>query len=67
MKRNISPTLRDLYPELSDQGLIEAEDCLDRYLSLVLRVFERTRLDPHPPPLAPNVGTVSCTAPRSEP
>ena len=37
-----SPKLpRDLQPELTDEQLVEAADTLDRYLELVLRIFER--------------------------
>lgn len=32
--------LRDLYPNLSDEELRQAEEHLDRYLELVLRIFE---------------------------
>jgi len=34
------PTIRDLYPNLTDEQLIEVEETLDRYLELVLRIFE---------------------------
>jgi hypothetical protein len=36
-----TPTLRDLYPRLNEKELLEAEDTLDRYLLLVLRIYER--------------------------
>ena len=35
------PTIRDLYPELNEAELKEAEENLDRYLALVLRIYER--------------------------
>jgi len=66
MENNATPTIRDLFPQLNEKELAQAEDNLDRYLTLVLRIFERTELDPQPPPLAPDVGTLSCTTPRSE-
>lgn len=40
-----TPTIRDLYPRLSDQELAEAEDALERYVALVLRITERTLRD----------------------
>ena len=36
-----APTLRDLYPKLNEKELLEVEDTLDRYLLLVLRIYER--------------------------
>jgi hypothetical protein len=38
------PTIRDLYPNFTDAELAEAEDNLERYLTLVLRIFERREL-----------------------
>jgi hypothetical protein len=35
------PTIRDLYPHFNEEQLAEAEDALDRYLEIVLRIFER--------------------------
>ncbi|HEY2933113.1 MAG TPA: hypothetical protein VGK99_15330 [Acidobacteriota bacterium] len=35
------PTLRELYPELNDQQLKEAEENLERYLTVVWQIFER--------------------------
>ena len=66
MEKNTTPTLRDLYPNLSEQELAQAEDNLDRYIALVLGIFERVELDPQPATLAPNVGTLLCNSPRSE-
>ena len=40
------PTIRDLYPHLSEEQLKEAEENLERYLELLLRVFERFQADP---------------------
>jgi hypothetical protein len=37
------PTIRDLYPDLTDEELAEAEDTIERYLELVLRIFERIK------------------------
>ena len=40
------PTIRDLYPGLSDEQLKEAEENLERYLELALRMYDRIRSDP---------------------
>jgi len=40
------PTIRDLYPGLSDEQLKEAEENLGRYLELALRIYDRIRSDP---------------------
>ena len=40
-----APSIRDLYPDFSEKELAEAEDNLDRYLALVLRIFERVELE----------------------
>lgn len=45
-KVNSQPTIRELYPGLNDAQLKEAEDNLERYLQLALRVYERIQLDP---------------------
>ncbi|MDA2938742.1 hypothetical protein MYX75_10835 [Acidobacteria bacterium AH-259-A15] len=39
-------TIRDLYPQLDEEQLKEAEENLDRYIELALRMYERIRLDP---------------------
>lgn len=38
---NRPPTIAELFPHLTPGGLKEAEENLDLYLSLVLRIFER--------------------------
>ena len=35
------PNIRDLYPEYNDEELAAAEDAFERYLSLILRIFDR--------------------------
>jgi hypothetical protein len=64
------PTLsiRDLYPSLSNDELAEAEENIDRYLAVVLRIFERLELDNHTKSdkLTPPNGTLSCIPSRSE-
>ncbi len=42
-KREI--TVRDLYPSLNEEQLKETEDNLDRYLEIVLRIYERILRD----------------------
>jgi hypothetical protein len=34
-------TVRDLYPHLNDEKLKEADENLDRYLELTLRIYDR--------------------------
>ena len=61
MDKNPTPSIRDLYSHFSDKELAEAEANLERYLSLVLRIFERieSEMDPQVDPLAPGTGTLS--------
>ena len=44
MDKNPAPTIRDLYPHFTDEQLAEAEDNFERYLTLVLGIFERREL-----------------------
>jgi len=39
-------TIRDLYPHLNEEQLKEAEENLERYLELSIRIYERIRNDP---------------------
>jgi hypothetical protein len=39
-------TIQDLYPSLDEIQAREAEESLDRYLALAMRIHERMRLDP---------------------
>jgi len=39
-------TVRDLYPHLDDEQIKEAEETLERYLELALRIYERIRANP---------------------
>jgi hypothetical protein len=63
-----NPSLRDLYPDLSEKEFAEAEDNLDRYLALVLRIFERIEAESGPlaSQLTPGTGTLPCTSLRPE-
>lgn len=45
-KREPDPALRKLYPHLTDEELQEAEENLDGYLEVVLRIYEHIRNDP---------------------
>ena len=58
------PTIRDLYPNLTEKELAEAEDNLERYLALVLRIYERIQADPenyaHFRALTEKIRAVSC-------
>ena len=61
MNASPAPNIRDLYPNLSEKELAAAEDNLDRYLTLVLRIFERMELETSPQggPLTPRTVPVS--------
>jgi len=63
-----TPTIRDLYPHLTEKQLAEVEDILERYLTLVLRIFERTETETYPQvgQLTRYTGTLPCTPPRSK-
>jgi hypothetical protein len=39
-------TIHDLYPHLTNEQLKEAEENLQRYLELAVRIYERIRTDP---------------------
>ena len=57
-------TMKKLYPGLTDAEVVEAENNLDRYVALVLRIFERLETEncPQPGALLSSTGTVrSCT------
>jgi hypothetical protein len=41
-----TPTIKDLYPGLTDDQLKEAEENFDAYLQIVWRIFQRIRSDP---------------------
>jgi hypothetical protein len=41
-----APTIRDLYPELSEEDLKEAEENLARYIAATLRLYEAIVADP---------------------
>ena len=65
-----APTIHELYPTLTGDQLREAEENLDQYLSLALRIYERLIADPetyaHFRTLIGTGGTLGCTTPRSK-
>ena len=69
MPQNTPPSIRDLYPNLPNDELAEAEDNLKAYLKLVLRIFDRLELstDRQVEPLAPDLGTLSLPSPDDPP
>jgi len=62
------PTIQELFPRFNEQEVKEAEESLDRYITLVLRIFERLESQAHPQAdqLLSGTGTLGCTAPESE-
>jgi hypothetical protein len=69
MDKKPPPTIKDLYPHLTQEQLAEAEDNLERYLTLVLRIFERAEFEASSRAdlLTPNTGTLPCTPSGSKP
>lgn len=45
--RKPSPEIRKVYPYFTDQQLIKAEDTLDKYVGLMLEIYERLDKDPN--------------------
>lgn len=68
MDTKSTPTIHDLYPHLTEKQLAEAEHILERYLALVLRIFERaeSETNPHGDHLTRYNGMLPCTPPRSK-
>ena len=60
------PTIRDLYPDLTEEELRAAELNLDRYVAVALRIFERLESVRYPQgsQLTPPDGTLPCTRQR---
>ena len=68
MDKKPTPSVGELYPNLTERELKEAEENLDRYLLLVLRIFERIESE-QPPKVAtltPHTGTLPCTPPQPD-
>ena len=68
MDKKLNSAIPDLYPHLNEKEMLEAEENLDRYLTLVLRIFERRESEANAQAtrLTPNTGTLSCTPPAPE-
>lgn len=62
MEKKPAPTIRDLYPHFTDAQLAEAEDAHDRYLALVLRIFDRleSEASAQGSQLTPATGALPC-------
>ena len=45
-QHNRVPTLRELYPHLSDDQLAEVEDRIDRHIQIVMDMYDRISADP---------------------
>jgi len=41
-----APPISKVYPHFSEEELTEAQDTLDRYLALAVRIYERVEADP---------------------
>jgi hypothetical protein len=37
------PSIRELYPNLTEEELVAAEEIIDQYLAVVLRIYERLK------------------------
>jgi len=67
MENKPAPTIRDLYPDLNEEQLAEVEDSLERYLAVVLRIFERLESQTDlsaPVNLTAPAGEVPCNLPQ---
>ena len=64
MEKKPAPTIRDLYPHFTDEQLAEAENAHDRYLAIVLRIFERMELEAGQ--LTAGTGAIPCPLSDSE-
>lgn len=58
------PTIQELFPGLVEADLKLAEETLDRYLALVVRIIERIESERNPQGhLTQQNGTLRCTPP----
>jgi hypothetical protein len=59
-----APTIRDLYPDLSEAELAQVEDSLEQYLALVLEIFEHleSEADAEAGHLTPDSGEIPCNS-----
>lgn len=58
-------SIKELYPELSEAELTKAEDNLEQYLALVLRILDRVVAETYPQPerLISGTGTIRSSSP----
>lgn len=63
MDKSYTVTIRELYPHLNQKELAEAEENLEKYLALVLRIFEHSEPKTNSArcQLTPNPGAVPCS------
>jgi len=66
MSKSADPTIRNLYPDLSEKEFSEAERNLDLYLALVLRILERVESETNPQAcqLTRRAGTLGSSSPQ---
>ena len=71
MEKKPVPTIRDLYPDFTAEQLAVAEDNIEQYLTLVLRIYERIQSEPESyarfRALTEKIRAVSCKLSRSNP
>jgi hypothetical protein len=71
VEKKPAPTIRDLYPDFTPEQLAVAEDNLEQYLTLVLRIYERIQSEPESyarfRALTEKIRAVSCKSSRSNP
>jgi hypothetical protein len=71
VEKKPAPTIRDLYPDFTDEQLAVAEDNLEQYLMLVLRIYERIQGEPESyarfHALTEKIRALSCKPSRSNP
>lgn len=65
MNKDDLQTIRDLFPHFTNKEVEEAEDIFDRYLALVLRIFDRLELQTDAASLTPDADALPLTAPGS--
>lgn len=60
MDEQLPLTIHELYPDLNKDQLAEVEDSIERYLALVMRIFERleSQTDASSVHLTPDTGEI---------
>lgn len=59
----VTPQTRESYPHLTEAELQRAQENLERYIALVLRIFESIESHPQGSQLTAGTGTLPCTPP----